>query len=47
MAELNARVPCEDKTRDKLRALKNGTERYDDVLNRLIREAGYDREDNA
>jgi len=46
MTELTARVPCEDETRDKLRSLKNGAERYDDVLNRLIREAGY-TENNA
>lgn len=46
MAELNARVPCQDETRDRLRALKEGTERYDDVLNRLMREAGY-AEENA
>lgn len=46
MAGLNARVPCETETRDRLRALKVDSERYDDVLNRLIREAGY-TEDNA
>jgi len=43
MAELNARVPCTAETRDKLRALKTDTERYEDVLQRLIR----DHEENA
>lgn len=43
MAELNARVPCTSETRDKIRALKTDNERYEDVLQRLLRE----REDNA
>jgi hypothetical protein len=36
MAELNARIPCQDETRDELRALKEGSERYDDVLQRML-----------
>ena len=43
MAELNARVPCTSETRDEIRALKTDNERYEDVLQRLLRE----REDNA
>jgi hypothetical protein len=43
MAELDARVPCTSETRDELRALKTDTERYEDVLQRLLRE----REGNA
>lgn len=42
MAELDARIPCTSETRDELRALKNDTERYEDVLRRLMRD-----EDNA
>lgn len=42
MAELNARVPCTTDTRDELRALKTDAERYEDVLQRLLR----DRKDN-
>jgi len=38
MAELDARVPCTSKTRDELRGLKTDTERYEDVLQRLLRE---------
>ena len=38
MPELDARVPCKAKTRDTLRALKDGPERYEDVLQRLIQE---------
>ena len=40
MPELDARIPCRSDTRDELRALKEGTERYDDVLQRLIDTAG-------
>jgi len=36
MAELSARVPCTTNTRDELRALKTDSERYEDVLQRLI-----------
>lgn len=36
MAELDARIPCRSETRDELRALKEGTERYDDVLQRML-----------
>ena len=43
MAELDARIPTTSETRDELRALKTDTERYEDVLQRLLRE----REDNA
>lgn len=46
MAEVSARLRCEVGTRDKLRSLKIDSERYDDVLNRLMQEAGYD-ENNA
>lgn len=42
MAELDARIPCRSDTRDELRALKEGTERYDDVLQRLIDAAGVE-----
>jgi len=43
MPELDARVPCTSETRDELRSLKSGTERYEDVLRRLVRE----HKDNA
>lgn len=33
---LDARVPVTKETRDELRALKSGAERYEDVLQRLI-----------
>jgi len=39
MAELNARIPCRSKTRDEIRALKQDSERYEDVLQRLLDEA--------
>jgi len=42
MAELDARIPAISDTRDRLRALKEGTERYDDVLQRLIDEVDGD-----
>lgn len=38
MAELDARIPTSVDTRDRLRALKEDAERYEDVLQRLIRE---------
>lgn len=38
MAELNARIPTSVRTRDRLRALKTDNERYEDVLQRLIRQ---------
>lgn len=34
------RVPCSEKTRDRLRAVKVGGETYDDVMNRLLERAG-------
>ena len=40
MAGLDARIPATSETRDRLRALKEGTERYEDVLQRLIEQAG-------
>lgn len=43
MTDLSARVRCTSETRDKLRALKTGSERYEEVLQRLLRE----HEDNA
>lgn len=39
MAELDARIPCTSETRDELRALKTDTERYEDVLRRLLRDS--------
>jgi hypothetical protein len=39
MAELNARIPCRSETRDEIRALKRDSERYEDVLQRLLNEA--------
>jgi len=39
MAELNARIPCRSETRDEIRALKQDSERYEDVLQRLLDEA--------
>jgi hypothetical protein len=44
MPELDARIPCQSDTRDRLRALKQGTERYDDVLQRLIDDAAGDND---
>lgn len=38
MEELEARLPCRIETRDKIRALKRGSETYDDVLQRLYSE---------
>jgi hypothetical protein len=38
MAELNARIPTTAETRDELRALKRDSERYEDVLRRLLRD---------
>jgi hypothetical protein len=38
MAELNARVPCSDETRNALRDRKRDGERYEEVLARLLRE---------
>lgn len=41
MSELEARVPCRPETRDELRRLKTDDEqRYEDVLQRLINDAG-------
>lgn len=39
MAELDARIPCDTETRDEIRALKRDSERYEDVLQRLLNEA--------
>ena len=36
MPELDARVPCRSETRDRLRALKEDADRYEDVLQRLL-----------
>jgi len=36
MSDLKARVPLTSETRDKLRAEKTGSERYDDVVRRLL-----------
>jgi hypothetical protein len=35
-------IPVPKDTRDRVRALKRGTETYDDVLHRLMNEAGVD-----
>lgn len=35
--DLTARITCTPDTRDDVRALKKGSERYEDVLQRLIR----------
>ena len=39
MAELDARVPCQSETRDRLRELKEDNDRYDDVIQRLLESA--------
>jgi hypothetical protein len=39
MSELDARLPCRSETRDEIRALKRDSERYEDVLQRLLNEA--------
>ena len=44
MTELNARVSCTSETRDNLRALKAGDERYEDVLQRLLDENSPERD---
>jgi|APHM01.1.fsa_nt_gi predicted CopG family antitoxin len=36
MTEVNARIPATTETRDRLRSMKQGSERYEDVLRRLI-----------
>lgn len=41
--ELAARIRCTSETRDRLRRLKVGAERYEEVLKRLLRE----HEENA
>lgn len=38
MTKLAARIPCETETRDRLRGLKRDAERYEDVLQRLLKE---------
>lgn len=38
MAELNARIPCTADTRTEIRRLREDGERYEDVLQRLLRE---------
>jgi hypothetical protein len=40
MARLDARIPCQSETRDQLRALKRDNDRYEDVLQRLLDDAG-------
>jgi hypothetical protein len=37
--DLTARLPVRPETRDELRGMKVGTERYDDVLRRLMSQA--------
>lgn len=36
MANATSRIPLEPETRDELRAMKEGVERYDDVITRLM-----------
>lgn len=36
--DLDSRLPCRTETRLRLQRLKQGTERYDDVLVRLLEE---------
>lgn len=36
MTDLDCRIPVSSQTRDELRALKEGSERYEDVMRRLI-----------
>lgn len=36
MGKATSRVPLEPETRDELRAMKEGVERYDEVITRLI-----------
>jgi hypothetical protein len=36
MAELNARIPCTDETRAEIRSLCNRSERYEDLLQRML-----------
>jgi predicted CopG family antitoxin len=38
MSNATSRIPLEPQTRDDLRAMKEGVERYDDVIRRLIEE---------
>lgn len=38
MSEADTRIPLTPGTRDELRAMKEGTERYDDVVCRLMAE---------
>jgi len=38
MGELDARIPVTPETRDQLRALKRGSDTYEDVIRRLIEE---------
>lgn len=40
MGGLNARIPVTEETRDELRSMKTGTERYEDVIRRLIDDNG-------
>lgn len=47
MAELEARLPCRIETRDKIRALKRGSDTYDDVLQRLYSEHAGDMENTG
>lgn len=44
MTELDCRIPVTDRTRNDLRALKNGSERYEDVVRRLIDETGREND---
>lgn len=45
MTELQARIPCQTETRDRLRGLKRDAERYEDVLQRLLE--GHENTENT
>ena len=36
IGSMETTIPCDRGTRDRVKALKRGGERYDDVLNRLV-----------
>ena len=46
MSELDARIPLSSEVRDELRAMKKGTETYDELIRRLLlsSESGSDSE---
>lgn len=44
MTEVDCRIPVTNKTRDELRALKSGSERYEDVVRRLLDGTGREND---